>query len=138
MNTKIKELQRECLVKKGEEIGINEISKRLKVSTEEVAMALDSQIPIESIDEKYYENDNSMAWISKISNGINEEEMLVNRLCLDGLINELDQREKQIILLRYYRGKTQSEIANLLGVTQVQISRIEKKILNNMKERIEL
>ena len=69
---------------------------------------------------------------------VDEEEQLVDKLCLNSLINELNQREKQIILLRYYRGKTQMEVANYLGVTQVQISRIEKKILSQMREKIKV
>ena len=131
LNVKIKELQREYLAKKGEELSLLEIAKELKVSREEIAMALDSLQPLESIDKENYENDsNGETRITKISNGIDEEEQLVDKLCLNSLINELNQREKQIILLRYYRGKTQMEVANYLGVTQVQISRIEKKILS--------
>ena len=102
-------------------------------------MALDSLQPLESIDKENYENEsNGETRITKISNGIDEEEQLVDKLCLNSLINELNQREKQIILLRYYRGKTQMEVANYLGVTQVQISRIEKKILSQMREKIKV
>ena len=52
------------------------------------------------------------------------------------LINELNDREKRIIILRYYKGKTQSEVAEKLGITQVQVSRIEKKILLDMRRKI--
>ena len=137
LNAKIKEIQREYLVKKGEEISILELAKRLNVSKEEIAMALDSLMPLESIDKENYTNDtNGETKITKISNGIDEEEMIVDKLCLNSLINNLNQREKQIILLRYYRGQTQKEVASRLGVTQVQISRIEKKVLNEMKDSI--
>ncbi len=101
-------------------------------------MALESERPLESIDEENYENDsNGETKISKISNGKDETSMLIDKICINNLIKELDVREQQIILLRYYRGKTQTEVAKILGVTQVQISRIEKKILLNMKEKME-
>ena len=138
LSAKIKEVQREYLCKKGEEISIFQISRILNVSKEEIAMALESERPLESMNEESYDNDsNGETKTSKISNGKDETAMLIDKICVNNLINELESREKQIILLRYYRGKTQSEIAKLLGVTQVQVSRIEKKILLNMREKME-
>ena len=135
LNAKIKEIQREYLIKKGEEINISEIAKILKVTKEEIAMALESQRPIESVDEESYEGEGSNETkITKISNGKDETQNLVDKICLSNLISNLDKREKQIILMRYYREKTQSEIAKMLGISQVQVSRIEKKILQNMKQ----
>lgn len=134
---KIKEVQREYLSKKGEDINISQIAKILKVSKEEVAMALESERTLESIDEESYENDsNGETKISKISNGEDETALLIDKICISSLIKELQARERQIILLRYYRGKTQTEVASLLGITQVQVSRIEKKILLNMREKM--
>ena len=134
---KIKEIQREYLVKKGEEISISEIAKNLKISKEEVAMALESEGPIESIDKEAYEDDsNGKSRISKIDNGKDETGDLINKLCLNNLIENLEEREKKIILLRYYKEKTQSEVAKILGITQVQVSRLEKKILLNMRRSI--
>ena len=52
------------------------------------------------------------------------------------MINDLEVRDKEIILLRYFKDKTQSEVARILGISQVQVSRIEKKILNNMKREL--
>ena len=137
LSSKIKEIQREYLCQKGEDINISEISKILKVSKEEIAMALEAERPLESINEESYDNDSKgETKVSKISNGKDETAALIDKICVNNLINELDTREKQIILLRYYRGKTQSEVAKLLGITQVQISRIEKKILLSMREKI--
>ena len=137
LSTKIKEIQREYLCKKGEDIGITQISQILKISKEEIAMALESERPLESINEESYDNEsNGETKISKISNGKDETAILIDKICINNLINELEAREKQIILLRYYRGKTQTEVAKLLGITQVQISRIEKKILLGMREKI--
>ena len=137
LSAKVKEVQREYLCKKGEEINISEISKILKVSKEEIAMAMESERPLESINEENYDNEsNGESKISKISNGKDETAILIDKICINNLIEQLEAREKQIILLRYYRGKTQSEVAKMLGITQVQVSRIEKKILLNMKEKI--
>lgn len=137
LSTKVKEIQREYLCKKGKEINISQISKILNVSKEEIAMALESERPLESINEESYDDEqNCETKISRISNGKDETAMLINKICVDNLINELGAREKQIILLRYYRGKTQTEVAKMLGISQVQISRIEKKILLSMREKI--
>ena len=134
---KIRLVQRDYLCKKGEELNISEIAKILKVSKEDVAMALESERPLESIDEEIYESDNNKETkISKISDGKDETASLIDKMCINNLIKELGDRERQIILLRYYRGKTQTEVAKMLGVTQVQISRIEKKTLLNMREKM--
>jgi len=61
---------------------------------------------------------------------------IVDSITLKKAIEELDDRSKKIILLRYYKGKTQMQVAKILGITQVQVSRIEKKILIKMKDTI--
>lgn len=114
LNTKIKEIQREYLIKNGEEIGIKEIAKKLKTSEESIIEALDSLNPIESIDEEIYENKSTETKINKISNGENEEERIVNKLFLKNLIQNLSPTDKQIVLLRYFKNKTQAEVAKIL------------------------
>ena len=57
-------------------------------------------------------------------------------MCIRDRIKALDERERKIIMLRYFRGKTQSEIASVIGISQVQVSRLEKKILLRMKEKM--
>lgn len=136
LNVKIKEIQREYLVKKGKELSILEISKILKVSKEEIAMAQEAERPLESVDEENYNEKSGETKVSKISNGKNEEQILVDKLCLNELINNLEKRERQIIILRYFQEKTQAQVAKMLGISQVQISRIEKKILQKMKQKI--
>ena len=137
--TKIKEVQREYLCKKGKDISLLEISKILGISKEEIAMALEAERPLDSIDEEINENETKCKTkISRISNGKDETNELINKMCMQDLINTLEERDKKIIVLRYYKEKTQSEVAKLLGISQVQISRIEKKILLNMREKIAL
>ena len=67
---------------------------------------------------------------------IDEANVLTNKLCIQQAINNLKDNEKQIIFLRYYKGKTQTEIAKIMGTTQVQVSRIEKRVLENMRVKL--
>lgn len=132
---KILELQREHLAKTGEEISILEISKVLKIPKEEITYAMDCLKPVSSIYEES-SSDDSRNVIDKIPCTKDESNNIVDKIALKQLIENLDDREKQIILLRFYKDKTQSEVAKVLGITQVQVSRIEKKILNSMKLKL--
>ena len=136
LSTKIGQVQREYLVKKGKEITIEELSKELNVEKEDIILALESQKSIESIDKNVYEDESGESKIYKISNQKDETNILIDKLCIEELINKLEIRDKKIILLRYYKGKTQTEVAKILGITQVQVSRLEKRILNEMREKI--
>lgn len=139
LNVKILELQREFLHKYGRDISLEEISKELKISKEEIAMALDSTRPVDSIeDAKYKDNktDKTVSILEQISTGKDEETEITNRITIKNLINELNDNEKEIILLRYYKQKTQMQVSKILGITQVQVSRIERKVLDKMKKRL--
>ncbi|MCI8482603.1 MAG: SigB/SigF/SigG family RNA polymerase sigma factor [Clostridia bacterium] len=132
---KILEIQKEYLNKTGEEITILQISKILKVPKEEITYALDCLRPVTSIYEEGSGED-SRNRIDKIPCKKDEASGIIDRIALKQLIENLEDREKQIILLRFYKDKTQSEVAKVLGITQVQVSRIEKKILNSMKSKL--
>ena len=139
LNVKILELQREFLHKYGRDISLEEISKELKISKEEIAKALDSARPVDSIeDAKYKDNktDKTVSILEQISTGKDEETEITNRITIKNLINELNDNEKEIILLRYYKQKTQMQVSKILGITQVQVSRIERKVLDKMKKRL--
>lgn len=132
---KILELQKEHLAKTGEEITIMQISKTLNVPKEEITYAMDALRPVSSIYEES-SSDDTRSVIDKLPNVKDETNHIVNKIALKQLIENLEDREKQIILLRFYKDKTQSEVAKVLGITQVQVSRIEKKILNSMKLKL--
>ena len=136
LHVKILYAQKEHMKKTGNDISIEELEKELKVSKEDIIMALDSQNPVSSIDEYTNNQEEGQTLLDKLANNIDEANMVTNKITIMQLINSLKTREKQIILLRYYKGKTQTEIAKILGITQVQISRIEKKILNDMKRNL--
>lgn len=136
---KIKELQKEIYNKEGREISIEEIAKELQVSKEDIALALEATSHVESIEGASYINQkdgNKINLIEKISSDKNEEEQITNRLAINQLINGLERKEKEIILLRFYKEKTQSEVAKILGITQVQVSRIERKVLGSMRRKL--
>ena len=110
---------------------IDEISKAFNVDKEEVVFALDStRYPLSLNDT--LGDDEGAPLIDKI--GENTSNDLDDKIILKGVIKDLPEREKKIIILRYYRDKTQSEVAGIMGVSQVQISRIENKILSKIKE----
>lgn len=134
---KIKIIQKEYISINGEEIKIEELAKKLGVTKEEIAVALDSINPIDSIDEEIYKDDiGGESKINKINVQNDETSLVINKICINELIKKLDERDKKIIFLRYYKQKTQAEVARALGVTQVQISRLEKKILLSMRESL--
>lgn len=134
---KIRDVQARYLREKGEEITIVQIANELKVSKEDVAIALDSLRPTVSIYEDNYSNDEGgISFLDTLSSNVDEAEQLSNKLAIKQLIENLEQREKELILLRYYKNKTQMEVAKILGISQVQVSRIEKKILNSMKLKL--
>ena len=140
LSIKIKELQKEYFYKKGEEITINKIAKELKVSKEDILLAIESNNSVDSLENTAYtnhKNGNTINLIEKLSNNTNQEELITNKLAITQMINNLEMRDKEIILLRYYKEKTQSQVAKILGITQVQVSRIERKILNKMKRGLE-
>lgn len=128
LSAKIGQIQKEYITKKGEEITVEELARELKVEKEEIVVALESQRTVESIDKNVYDDENGESKISKISNQKDETTILLNKLCVEELINNLETRDKKIILLRYYKRKTQTEVAKMLGITQVQVSRLEKRI----------
>lgn len=139
LGIKVRELQKEYFYKKGKEISINEIAKELKVSKEDVALALDASNTIESIETASYTNNkdgNSISLIDTIKTDKNEEEIITNKLAINQLINGLEKKEKEVILLRFYKDKTQAQVAKIMGITQVQVSRIERRILQNMKAKL--
>lgn len=138
LGIKIKQLQNEYLKKYKEEMSIQEIAKELEVDKEEIIFAMEAQRPVESIyQEEQGEEKNKRELISKIPSKENQENKIINNMALSQVINELENRERQIIILRFYRDKTQTQVGKILGISQVQVSRIEKNVLNKMKQRLE-
>ena len=139
LNVKIVELQKEYYNKYGKEITLEEISKELRISKEEITMALDSTRPVDSIEDAQYRDnktDKTVSILEQLSTGKDEQTEITNKIAIKNLISELGEKEKEIIMLRYYKQKTQMQVSKILGITQVQVSSIERKILDDMKRKL--
>lgn len=139
LSIKILELKKEYLNKTGEEISLKQISEILKIPKEEIAMAIESANPVDSIEEASYKDsksDKTISIIDKISTGEDEQTLISNRLTVKKLIEDLQEKDREVILLRFYKNKTQTQVSKILGISQVQVSRTERKILNNMKKAL--
>jgi RNA polymerase sporulation-specific sigma factor len=116
---------------------INEIAEHLELTPEEIVMAQEASRAPSSIHETVYENDGDpITLLDQISD--NSDQKWFDKIALKEAIRELDERERLIVYLRYYKDQTQSEVAERLGISQVQVSRLEKKILHNMKDKMNL
>lgn len=121
---------------KGESTAISEIAKALGITAEDAASALAAGAPIRSLDESAYLDDDSVSLGSTIFDE-DEEERAFDKLSLSLAIEKLGEWQRKLIVLRYFKDLSQTETAKCLGVTQVKISREEKKILQILKEKME-
>lgn len=116
---------------------IEEVSSELGIPTEDIIMALESNAEVESLYKTIYQGDgNAIYLIDKIEQTKDENEILIDHIALREIIDSLDDKERNLIELRYFKDKTQTDIAKELGISQVQVSRLEKKILKVMRERM--
>ena len=138
LNARIRETQKHFLTTKGKELTIEELAKELKVTKEDIALAIESANPVESIEKSVYNSkeDKEIGLVERISTNKDEAEMLTNKMVVKELLDELQTRDKKIIMLRFFKEKTQSEVAKILGINQVQVSRIERRVLASMKIKL--
>ncbi len=134
MSYKIGQFVEEYQQVNAKEPEISVIAKKFDIDEQEVVYILDSSKMPVSIYEKS-DDDSGKSLIDRLSDSSNEQDML-DKLTLKDCIQKLPQREKMLIILRYYKDKTQSEIAKILGVSQVQVSRLESKIINKLKNEL--
>ncbi|WP_333473060.1 RNA polymerase sporulation sigma factor SigF [Crassaminicella thermophila] len=136
---RVKSMKESLIKKYGREPTLQELSDKLDIPKEEIVMALDSNIQPDYLYDVIHQDDGSpVHLIDKISETNTEDEgEVLDRIALIEILSKLKARERTIIILRYFKDKTQTEIAQMLGISQVQVSRIEKKILRQMKELLE-
>jgi len=109
----------------------------MNLEKEEVVMDLESGAEVESVYKTIYQGDgNAIYLIDKLEQTNDENEIMIDRLALKETIESLDEKDQEIIKLRYFKDRTQTDIAKELGISQVQVSRLEKKILLKMRERM--
>jgi len=119
----------------GREPTVKELAQELGVSPEELVMAMESSQSLISLNDVVYQDDGSpIFYIDQIKKEEIQENLWFDKIALKEALSKLDKQERQIIILRYFKDKTQIEVAKILNLTQVQVSRLEKKILRKIKE----
>ena len=120
----------------GREPTITEIASELKVETEELLMAMDASSEIESLHKTIYQKEGQeLRLMDKLPEQEEQEDRILDHMLLQELLTYLDKEERRLIYLRYFANQTQSQVGKELGISQVQVSRMEKKILKNLRER---
>lgn len=121
---------------KNEEPTIDEICKLVNASKEDVVLAIDSMVaPMSIYDSVYNDGGDQIFLLDQLKNEKEESEQLIDNIAIKQMLNKLNEKERRIIERRYFQDKTQTELASELGVSQAQISRIEKNALEKIKKR---
>lgn len=155
---KIKQAAQRLSQEYGREATLQELSEATGLETEDIVMALDANVEVESIYKSVYQSDgNEIYLVDQVvggSNGVGyssmgqamvntgglcedtEKEKVLNHMLLEQLLGQLDDRERELISMRYFQDKTQVEVARYMGISQVQVSRMEKRILLQMRQEV--
>lgn len=148
---KIYKVQERLQEQLGRSPTVAEIMEELPLTREEIVFAMEANRQIESIDQEYVDEGGKQVSLKDMVTGRAgqigmmdildgrdvEKEQLEDQLLVESLLQKLDQREEQLILLRYFKEHTQSQVAERLGISQVQVSRLEKKILKKMRKEMQ-
>jgi RNA polymerase sporulation-specific sigma factor len=132
---KLYQKQQELTDSLGREPTFAELGEALSMPPEELVLVMESQSEVESLYKTIYQGEGTeIELMDKLPDQENPQELLLNRLFLEELLGRLPPRERQLIHMRYYLNMTQTDIAKKLGISQVQVSRMEKKILKRLRE----
>lgn len=132
LSLKIRDIENEYFRKEMELPTTKQIADILNVKEDEVLIAIDARRQVESINEELYD-DSKCQRIEQIIPKVDEQNKIIDNLTIKEMVNNLGSRDKQIINLRFFKEKTQAQVAKILGISQVQVSRLERRILNDMK-----
>ena len=130
---------KEALTKKlNRDPSIEELAEFSGINKEEILFALESSASMQYLYEVIHQDDGApVLLIDKLSENAAEDKNLTERIALKEALNNLDVKSRQIIVLRYFKDKTQIQVAKMLGISQVQVSRIEKKVLLEMRKQLD-
>ncbi|MBQ6860192.1 MAG: sigma-70 family RNA polymerase sigma factor [Clostridia bacterium] len=128
--TKVREFQKINIDK---DYSIEEVSKILKIDKSDIIMALDATSGVDSLDRNISDDVDSKTIGESLASKENEYEFLLDKLMINSMLENLTDKEREVIICRYYKDMTQGNVAKLYGTSQVQISRIEKKALSKMR-----
>ncbi|MBD5514184.1 MAG: SigB/SigF/SigG family RNA polymerase sigma factor [Lachnospiraceae bacterium] len=153
---KVKQAAERLLQQFGREASLQELSEATGLDVEDIVLALDANVEVESIYKSVYQSDgNEIYLVDQVVGGSSmsytgvgrtipngsihedtEKEQILNHMLLEQLLGKLDDRELELIRMRYFQDKTQVEVAKYMGISQVQVSRMEKRILLQLREEV--
>lgn len=121
----------------GREPTIEELAQYSHMDKEDIVFALESAAGPQYLYDTIHQDDGSpVLLIDKISDSVHEGDNVIDKIALKEALRDLDFKARQVIVLRYFKDKTQVQVADVLGISQVQVSRIEKKVLKQMREKL--
>ena len=132
---KVHQAREKLFSKLGREANVQELADETGIALEDVIVAMETNTEVDSLHKVIYQGDsNDICLMDRLEDPNDESERVVNKMLVEMLLEDLKPSERDIIVLRYYCNQTQAQIAKRLGISQVQVSRIEKKILHAMRE----
>ena len=131
-----KRLQEAVMQEESRELSLQELAERLEVEKEELVLALESTKDVESLYASVDGNEGTLQLIDKLADNT-ENEKVMERLSLMEALEHLDAKQRQIIILRYFQDRTQADVARCIGISQVQVSRIEKRVLSELRKHLQ-
>lgn len=134
---KVLQMKEKLTAETGQEPSLDEIAKKLEIPREEVTFALDAiQDPVSLFEPVYHDGGDAVYIMDQVSDSKSVDENWIENIALHHAIDKLSDREKYILNLRFFRGRTQMEVAQEIGISQAQVSRLEKSALSHMKKYI--
>lgn len=134
---KVKRVSEQIAKKLGRDATMEELQKETALSSEEIVLAMEASAEVDSIYKTVYQGDGSEITLAdKLAMEKDDKEEILNHMLLKQLMEHLEEKDRKLISLRYFQEKTQMEVARELGISQVQVSRLEKKILIKMRQAV--
>jgi RNA polymerase sporulation-specific sigma factor len=136
ISAKAKYMQEMLTQQTGKNPTIDELAAELDTDVEDLVMAMESRMEVESLYQTVHQGEgNPVYLIDKLDQCEGYDDNMIDMIALKQIINQLSQKERQVIIMRYFKDRTQTQVAEAIGVSQVQVSRIEKKVLQSIKEK---
>ena len=116
---------------------VDELAEMLEIRREDVVMAMDAVVdPVSLFEPVYTDGSDTVCVMDKVKDNKNSDEVWLNRIALDDAINRLSEREQRILALRFFQGMTQMEVSAEIGISQAQVSRLEKNALKQIRKEL--
>lgn len=134
---RIKQARERLQAERGRDVTLQELAEETGIEREEIVMALEANGEVESIYKTYAPEDGKETCLAdRLPQEKDSHEILINHMLLEQLLEELEEGERELIKMRYFEECTQMQVAEAMGISQVQVSRMEKKILLSMRKKL--